>query len=68
MKVKILKDVTANINDRSIRCRVGDVYDVDDETAENLINGGYAEGTRAAAKVVHQPKSKPLTSRSIKGE
>lgn len=68
MKIKILKDVTANINDMSIRCRVGDVYDVDEQTADNLIRGGYAEGTRAAVKVVHKPKGGGLNSRSIKGE
>lgn len=67
MKVKILKDVTARIGGISRRCLVGEVIDIEQADADNLINGGYAEGTRAAVKVVNKPKSGPLNSRSIKG-
>jgi len=67
MKVKILKDVTARIGDISRRCQVGEVLDIDKADAENLINGGYAEGTRAAVKIVEKPKSAGLTTRGIKG-
>ena len=68
MKVKILQDVIANIEGRSVRLKEGDVLDISTEDAENLVFGGYAENTRAAAKVKIQPKGKPLNTKNVKGE
>jgi hypothetical protein len=66
MNVKILKDIIANIDGESVSLKVGDVIELENGDAENLINGGYAEGTKAAAKVKVQPPSDGLNTRSFK--
>jgi hypothetical protein len=66
MNVKILKNVTANINGQSVIFKMGDVVELDKSDADNLIRGGYAEGTKAAAKVKVQPPADGLNTRSFK--
>ena len=66
MNVKILKNVTANIDGRSVVLKIGDVLELNKGDAEHLINGGYAEGTKAAAKVKVQPPADGLNTRSFK--
>jgi hypothetical protein len=66
MNVKILKNVTANIDGMSVVLKIGDVLELNKSDADNLINGGYAEGTKAAAKVKVQPPANGLNTRSFK--
>ena len=69
MKIKILKNVTANIDGRSVPLKVGDIQDVSGDAADNLIRGGYAAkygGNKPAVKVQSKPKA--LSNKSFKGE
>jgi len=66
MNVKILKDIIANIDGESVSLKVGDVIEVESGDADNLINAGYAVGTKAAVKVKVQPDSDGLNTRSFK--
>ena len=68
MNIKILKTVIANVDGKSVRLEEGEVLNVPDQVGEMLKAGGYAEGTRAAAKVKVQPEGKPLSNRSMKGK
>lgn len=68
MKIKILKNVTARIDGKSVPCKVGEILETNAEDGENLVNGGYAEATRAAVKVKEPPQPRPLTNKSMKGK
>ena len=43
MKVKATKDIVANLSGSSVQLVVGQVYDVTEDDADNLIRGNYAE-------------------------
>ncbi len=49
MKIKINKSVIANVQGKSISFIEGQIVDLDDESADNLIRGHYAE-------LIHQAK------------
>lgn len=61
MKVKATQSVVASIGGSSVRLVVGQVYDVTDDDADNLIRGKYAEEVKAeAAPVAKTAKAKAL--------
>jgi hypothetical protein len=43
MKIKINKNVIANIQGKSVHLSEGQITDVDKESADNLVRGHYAE-------------------------
>ena len=69
MKIKILKNVIARIDNKSVRLIAGEIMEVSEEDALHLKNGGYAKGTTAAPTI--KVKVKPtagLSTRSLKGK
>jgi hypothetical protein len=60
MKIKIRKDVIANVDGKSVRFKEGQVADVSKDAADNLVRGHYAEkfSARKPATKVKQPPKK----------
>lgn len=60
MKVKATQGVVASISGSSVRLIVGEIYDIPDDDADNLIRGRYAEAVMEVAEAteVKQAKTK----------
>lgn len=59
MRIKILKQVTANLGGKSVPLREGSVVDVPEEEADMLVRGHYAallDATIPAVKVAGRTK------------
>ena len=67
--IKIIAPVIANLEGKSVPLVEGQEIEVNEQDADNLVRGKYAEyihAARPAVKVVNAPK--PLNSKSIKGK
>jgi hypothetical protein len=58
MKIKILKNVIANVDGQSVKFKAGDVVDLRGEAAENLLRGGYAERANEPVTVITKRQRK----------